>query len=167
MSADRYMKVTLNGEELHLKGGFYEVSDYLGTTRRLLGLYLETPDGECYEDLSRSFGEFVAELGCFFANVNGCLPDTNVETFLTDNLIAFPSGGFKQSTFCRYPAYRISPHVMEKLFTMQEIEEYFRDFDFQGVADEMAAKDPDWVKHALEKNKDSFDAFIADMRGAS
>lgn len=165
MSADRFMKVTLNGEELYLKGGFYEVSDYLGTTRRLLGLYLETPDGECYEDLSVSFGEFVGQYGCFFANVNGCLPDTNVETFLTENLIAFPGEGFKQSTFVRYPVYRLSPHVRDQLFTEQENEAYMRDFDFRDVADELAAKDPDWVKHALEQEKAAFDVFVSHLKG--
>ena len=49
-----------------------------------------------------------------------------------------------------YPAYRISPHVMEKLFTLEEIEAYQRDYGYIGN---------------LEDEKKRFDEFIASRQG--
>ena len=172
MSDDRYMKVMLDGEELYLKGDFYKVMAALpdvGETepreKRLLGLWLETPEGEAYCDLTVSFGEFVGAYGNFFANVNEPLPNTTVEQFLTDNMIAFPAGGFKQSTFVRYPAYRLSPHVMEKLFTEKEIADYKLDFDFYGEATEEQRTSCEWVKGSLANEKKSFDEFLTQLQG--
>lgn len=155
MSEERNsIKVRYDDTELLLKGGFYDVADWMGKEKHLIGLWLETPDGEYYTDLTRSFGEFVGQYGCFFPDVNN---ESHIEQFLQDNCFAFPIGGQKTSGFVTYPAYRISPHVMEKLFTLEEIEAYRRDYGYTG--------DPDWVKQELEAEKKRFDEFIAARQG--
>ena len=160
---ERSMKVMVDGEEMLLKGDFYDVTDWMGEEKHLIGLYLETMNGEIYCDLSVSFGEFVGQYGNFFANVN--LFDFDTEKFLQENNIAFPGGGFKQSGFVQYPAYRLSPYVMDILFTTEEIGEYKKDYDFYGELAEVIAEDPDWVKHSLDREKASFDEFLAERMG--
>lgn len=158
------IKVRYDDQDLYLKGSFYEVTDWQGTDKRLIGLWLESADGEYYTDLTKSFGEFVGQYGCFFPDVNN---ESRVEQFLQDNCFAFPIGGQKTSGFVTYPAYRISPHVMEKLFTLEEIEAYKRDYDFYDEIDEKYKGNSDWVKQELEAEKKSFDEFIAARQGRS
>lgn len=162
MSDRGFIKVRYNDEDLYLKGGFYEVHDYLGAEKHLIGLYLEDPYGEFYTDLTTSFGEFVGSYGTFFPDVNN---EPGVAQFLQENLIAFPTQGQKTSGFVTYPSYRISPHVMEKIFTLEEIEAYKRDYDFYDQIDEKYKGNPDWVKQELEADKKSFDEFIAARQG--
>jgi len=148
MSEERNsIKVRYDDTELLLKGGFYDVTDWMGKEKHLIGLWLETPDGEYYTDLTRSFGEFVGQYGCFFPDVNN---ESHIEQFLQDNCFAFPVGGQKTSGFVTYPAYHISPYVMEKLFTLEEIEAYERDYGYIGN---------------LEDEKKRFDEFIAARQG--
>ena len=163
MSEERNsIKVRYDDTELLLKGGFYDVTDWMGKEKHLIGLWLETPDGEYYTDLTRSFGEFVGSYGVLFPDVNN---ESGVESFLQENLIALPTQGMKKSGFVTYPAYRISPHVMENLFTLEEIEAYKRDYDFYDEIDEKYKGNSDWVKQELEAEKKSFDEFIAARQG--
>ena len=157
-----FIQVRYNEEDFYLKGGFYEVQDWLGAEKHLIGLWLEDPYGEPYMDLTTSFGEFVGAYGTFFPDVNNV---SGIEQFLQENLIAFPTQGQKTSGFVTYPAYRISPHVLEKLFTIEEIEAYKRDYDFYDQIDEKYKGNPDWAKQELEAEKKSFDEFIAARQG--
>ena len=165
MSIDKSIKVTIDGEELFVKGGFYEVEDWMGEPKRLLGLYLVDKNGEEYGDLSKSFGEFVGQYGCFFADANSVGYDAG--KVLQDNLIAFPSAGFKQSGFVKYPSFRISPYAMETLFTLEEIAAYKLDFDCEGEATEEQRTSCEWVKESLANEKKSFDEFLANLQGRS
>lgn len=163
MSEERNsIKVRYNDTELLLKGGFYDVADWMGEEKHLIGLWLETPDGEYYTDLTRSFGEFVGQYGCFFPDVNN---ESRVEQFLQDNCIAFPIGGQKTSGFVTYPAYRLSPYVMEKLFTLEEIRDYKLDYYFCGEATEDKRISCEWAKRSLDKEKKNFDEFLASRQG--
>ena len=157
-----YIEVKYNDEKLRLYGSFYEVEDWMGEPKRLIGLYLETPEGEPYTDLTVSFGEFVGAYGNFFPDVNN---EPGVEKFLQDNLIAFPANGFKISGFVTYPAYRLSPYAMEKLFTLEEIRDYKLDYDFYGEATEDMRTSCEWAKESLDKEKKSFDEFLAERQG--
>lgn len=156
------IKVRYDDQDLYLKGSFYEVTDWQNENKRLIGLWLETADGEYYTDLTKSFGEFVGQYGCFFPDVNN---ESRVEQFLQDNCFAFPIGGQKTSGFVTYPAYRLSPYVMEKLFTLEEIRDYKLDFDFYGESTEEERTSCEWVKGYLDKEKKSFDEFLASRQG--
>lgn len=149
------------GEKLRLKGDFYMVPDMFGEEKRLLGLYLETMDGEPYEDLSCSFGEFVGQYGSFFVHVSHDLNGHKMEDWLQEQMIAFPAGGFKSSGFCTFPAYCLSPHVMEALFSLEQLRDYKLDFDFYGEHEPSQETETAWVQESLDKEKASFDEFIA------
>ena len=151
------------GEKVRLKGYFDMFPDIFGEEKRLLGLYLETMDGTPYEDLSCSFGEFVGQYGSFFVNV-GPLYDLNGHTmgdWIQEQMIAFPTGGFKSSGDCVFPAYRLSPHVMEALFSLEQIRDYKLDFLALPVLYTIQETETAWVQESLDKEKASFDEFIA------
>ncbi|MBO6194580.1 MAG: DUF4313 domain-containing protein [Clostridiales bacterium] len=157
----KYIDVNYQGQDLHLVGGFYQVFDFMGDNKSLIYLGLETPEGEPYADLTKSFGEFVGQYGALFADINNC---PGIEDFLQDNQIAFPTGGYKTGGYVTYPAYRLSPYIMEKLFSLEQIKDYKLEFDYMGehtIEDELST---DWVTESLEAEKESFDEYLEQMR---
>ncbi len=131
--AKKFKEVEFDGQKMHLKGYFYDVADMFGESKRLICLELKTKDGEDYVTLTKSFGEFVGQYGALFLDINN-IP--GVEDFVKNEKIAFPIGATKTSGFVTYPAYRLSPYLMEELFTENEILEYLFDYDFYGDMEE-------------------------------
>ncbi len=126
-------KVTYQGEECILKGYFYEVRDFINTEKLLIALELEFPDGESNR-LTVSFGEFVGQYGAFFADINN---NPDICKFLEENEIAFPIGASKTSGFVTYPAYRLSPYMMEALYSMEDVWKYKLCYDFDGSLNDL------------------------------
>lgn len=183
--AKKFKEVEFNGQKMHLKGYFYDVADMFGESKRLICLELETKDGEGYLTLTKSFGEFVGKYGTLFLDINN-IP--GVEDFVKNEKIAFPIGATKTSGFVTYPAYRLSPYLMEELFTEEEILEYKFDYDFYGdmeedleriieetmlaaesegnpISEEEAAKKAgrELVLDSIAREKKSFDQYIKSL----
>ena len=147
-------KLNFNGREYDvvLKGGFYTGWSIQGDAP-ILALWLETPDGERFADVTKGFGEFIGQMFSSYMDGNALY---DVESFLKDNHIAFDTGYTKKSGFCTYPLYRISPFIFDDLFTEEEKEEYFLAYDFFGDMAENLEKDPKYIYKLIVVSKESY-----------
>jgi hypothetical protein len=119
---DTYSFGGYNG--LKLKIYFYSATDFMGIEKRVPCLRLEK-DGECYFTLTTNFGEFIGQMCTAYIDTNN---NSNVERFLFENHIGFPTAFTKHSGYCVYPLYVINPRLIEKL--SPDVNAYLEDFNY-------------------------------------
>ncbi len=100
------------GEQYNVKPtlGMYRVVDFMGRERDGLGITLSS-DGEPFETLTVSFGEFISMANAAYIDINNCpwAPQLLSTGIATDTGLTHTSG------FCRYPLWLFDAEFLRSL----------------------------------------------------
>lgn len=153
-------------EEVVIKADFYAKSyDMIeGKNKHVPALWLETPEGEPYADLSKGFGEFIGMECTTYMDGNALF---DIKNFLKENHIGTDMGFKKHSGFCDYPLYKLSPFALEQLYNKKQLNDYLKDFvdpyEYDTNADYYRVlEDENYADNRLSEMKMSWCAYLLD-----